>query len=153
MRSLELKILPPAVALITGLLMWLISRATPTLGFTFPAQNVFAIAFAASGAATAISGALTFRRAHTTVNPMKPESASALVDWGVFSITRNPMNLGLLLVLTAWAIFLSNPLAFLFLPAFVLYINRFQIAPEERALASLFGRDFDAYRSRVRRWL
>jgi protein-S-isoprenylcysteine O-methyltransferase Ste14 len=153
MRSLELKIPPPAVALIAGLLMWLISQATPSLGFIFPARNVFAIAFAAAGVVTAISGALTFRRAHTTVNPMKPESASALVNWGVFSITRNPMYLGLLLVLTAWAIFLSNPLALLFLPAFVLYINRFQIAPEERALASLFGKDFESYRSRVRRWL
>jgi protein-S-isoprenylcysteine O-methyltransferase Ste14 len=153
MRSLELKIVPPAVALITGLLMWLISRATPALAFMFPARNVCAIAVAAAGVTTAISGALTFRRAHTTLNPMKPESVSALVDWGVFSITRNPMYLGLLLVLTAWAIFLSNPLAFLFLPAFVLYITRFQIAPEERALTSLFGKDFDAYRSRVRRWL
>jgi len=153
MRSLELKIPPPAVALITGLLMWLVSRATPSVAFTFPARNILVIAIAAAGVATALSGALTFRRAHTTVNPMKPESASSLVNWGVFSVTRNPMYLGLLLALTAWAIFLSNLLAFFFLPAFVLYMNRFQIAPEERALTSLFGKDFDAYRSRVRRWL
>jgi protein-S-isoprenylcysteine O-methyltransferase Ste14 len=133
--------------------MWLVSRATPTLAFMFPARNILVIAIAAAGIATALSGALTFRRAHTTVNPMKPESASALVNWGMFSVTRNPMYLGLLLALTAWAIFLSNPLAFFFLPAFVLYMNRFQIAPEERALTSLFGKDFDAYRSRVRRWL
>jgi protein-S-isoprenylcysteine O-methyltransferase Ste14 len=153
MRSLELKIPPPAVALITGLLMWLVSRATPALGFVFPARNVFAICFAAIGVLTAISGALTFRRAHTTLNPMKPESSSALVNWGVYKLTRNPMYLGLLLVLTGWAIFLSNPPGFLFLPAFVLYINRFQIAPEERVLTSLFGQDFVAYQSRVRRWL
>ena len=153
MRGLELKIPPPAVALVTALLMWLVSRATPAFGFVFPARNVFAISLAAAGVTTAISGVITFRRARTTVNPLKPESASSLVNWGVYSVTRNPMYLGLLLVLTGWAIFLSNLLGFLFLPAFVLYINRFQIAPEERALTSLFGRDFVAYQSRVRRWL
>jgi protein-S-isoprenylcysteine O-methyltransferase Ste14 len=153
MRGLELKIPPPVVALVNALLMWLVSRATPALGFVFPARNVFAIGLAAIGVATAISGVITFRRARTTVNPLKPESASSLVNWGVYTLTRNPMYLGLLLVLTGWTIFLSNPLAFLFLPAFVLYINRFQIVPEERALTSLFGQDFAAYQSRVRRWL
>jgi protein-S-isoprenylcysteine O-methyltransferase Ste14 len=153
MRGLELKIPPPAVALITALLMWLVSRAIPALDFGFPARRVFAIGLAAIGVATAISGVITFRRARTTVNPLKPESASSLVNWGVYTLTRNPMYLGLLLVLTGWAIFLSNPLAFLFLPVFVLYINRFQIAPEERALTSLFRQDFVAYQSRVRRWL
>ncbi len=153
MRGLELKIPPPAVALVTALLMWLVSRATPALGFVFPAYKVFAIGLAVLGVTTAITGVLTFRRARTTVNPLKPESASSLVSWGVYSVTRNPMYLGLLLVLTGWAILLSNLLGFLFLPAFVLYINRFQIAPEERALTALFGQDFAAYQSRVRRWL
>ena len=153
MRGLELKIPPPAVALVTALLMWLVSRFTPVLDFTFPARKILAIALAVLGVTTAISGVITFRRARTTVNPLRPESASSLVNWGVYTLTRNPMYLGLLLVLTGWAIFLSNALAFLFLPAFVLYINRFQIVPEERALTSLFGRDFADYQSRVRRWL
>jgi protein-S-isoprenylcysteine O-methyltransferase Ste14 len=153
MRGLEVRIPPPAVALVTGLLMWLVSRTIPALDFVFPARRVFAIGLAAIGVATAISGVITFRRARTTVNPLKPESASSLVNWGIYSVTRNPMYLGLLLVLTGWAIFLSNLLGFLFLPAFVVYINSFQIAPEERALTSLFGQEFTAYRSRVRRWL
>jgi protein-S-isoprenylcysteine O-methyltransferase Ste14 len=63
------------------------------------------------------------------------------------------MYLGLLLLLLAWAVFLSNPLALLLVPVFVLYINRFQIEPEERALSSLFGGEYAAYRKRVRRWL
>lgn len=153
MRVLELKIPPPAVALVTALLMWLVSRTIPALDFVFPARRVFAIGLAAIGVATAISGVITFRRARTTVNPLKPESASSLVNWGVYTVTRNPMYLGLLLVLAGWAIFLSNVLGFALLPAFVLYINRFQITPEERALTSLFGQDFAAYQSRVRRWL
>ena len=68
-------------------------------------------------------------------------------------MTRNPMYLGFLLVLLGWAIYLSNVLAFLLLPAFILYMNRFQIYPEEKALASLFGEEFASYKSRVRRWL
>ena len=63
------------------------------------------------------------------------------------------MYLGGLIMLLGWAFFLLNALAFVFLPVYVFYINRFQIAPEERALTSLFGETYVAYRARVRRWL
>ena len=153
MRVLELKIPPPAVALVTALLMWLASRFSPVLAFVFPVANLLAVGLAAIGLTVAISGVVTFRLARTTLNPTKPEASSSLVSWGIYRITRNPMYLGLLLELTAWAIFLSNWIAFLFLPVFVIYINRFQILPEERALTSLFAREFVDYQSRVRRWL
>jgi protein-S-isoprenylcysteine O-methyltransferase Ste14 len=153
MRVLELKVPPPAVALVTAVLMWLVSRAAPALAFVFPAGRLFAVGLAAIGLMIAISGAVTFRRARTTLNPTKPEATSSLVSWGIYRVTRNPMYLGLLLVLTGWAIFLSNSLAFLFLPVFIVYINRFQIVPEEQALTSLFAHEFIAYQSRVRRWL
>jgi protein-S-isoprenylcysteine O-methyltransferase Ste14 len=153
MRVLELKIPPPAVALVTAVLMWLASRSSPVLAFVFPVADLLAVGLAAIGLMVAISGVVTFRRARTTLNPTKPEASSSLVSWGIYRITRNPMYLGLLLELTAWAIFLSNWLAFLFLPVFVVYINRFQIVPEERALTSLFAREFVDYQSRVRRWL
>ena len=153
MRVLELKVPPPAVALVAAVLMWLVSRAAPGFAFVFPAGNLFAAGLAILGLITAISGVVTFRRARTTLNPTKPESSSSLVSWGIYRVTRNPMYLGLLLELTGWAIFLSNSLAFLFLPAFIIYINRFQIVPEEQALTSLFAREFVAYQSHVRRWL
>jgi protein-S-isoprenylcysteine O-methyltransferase Ste14 len=63
------------------------------------------------------------------------------------------MYLGFLLVLAGWAVFLSNVLALLILPAFIVYMNRCQIEPEETALALRFGPAFAAYQSRVRRWL
>jgi len=84
---------------------------------------------------------------------MTPQSASALVVSGIYRFTRNPMYVGFLFVLLGWAVWLSNGLSFLFLPAFVLYMNRFQIQPEERALHARFGQEFVAYTSRVRRWL
>ena len=153
MRVLKLKVPPPAVVFVAAVLMWLVSQVLPAFAFVLPARNLFAISLAVVGFVTGISGVLTFRRARTTVNPMKPRSSSSLVIWGVYSVTRNPMYLGGLLILTGWAIFVSNALAFLFLPAYILYINRFQIAPEEEALTSLFGQEFVAYKSRVRRWL
>ena len=153
MRSLELKVPPPAVALVIGVLMWLLTRAAPSLGFVIPASTLIAIILAVAGLAIAIAGVATFAKAKTTVNPTTPQASSSLVSWGIYKVTRNPMYLGLLLELTAWAIFLSNPLPFLLLPVYMIYINRFQIAPEERVLTKLFGSNFAAYQSRVRRWI
>jgi protein-S-isoprenylcysteine O-methyltransferase Ste14 len=152
-RVLELKVPPPALAFAIAALMWLVSRAAPAFGFVLIAHNFFAILLVAAGFLTSISGVATFRRAKTAVNPTKPQSASSMVTWGVYAITRNPMYLGLLIILTGWAIFLSNALAFLFFPAYMVYMDLFQIAPEERALTSLFGQEYVAYQARVRRWV
>ena len=153
MDALKLKIPPPIVALAMGALMWLIARVTPTLTFALPARRALAACVALAGVSTAIAGIVAFRRARTTVNPLRPEKASSLVVFGIYKITRNPMYLGLLLVLLAWALILSNALAFIMLPAFILYMNCLQIGPEEIALASAFGDAFTQYKRRVRRWL
>ena len=100
-----------------------------------------------------LAGGISFRRARTTVNPLKPEAASALVTSGIYRYTRNPMYVGFALWLLAWGLYLASPLVLLGVLGFVLYMNRLQIAPEERALGRLFGADFAAYRQRVRRWL
>ena len=63
------------------------------------------------------------------------------------------MYLGFLLILSGWAIFLTNALVFLLLPLFIFYMNRFQIQPEERALTARFGQAFVSYTARVRRWI
>jgi protein-S-isoprenylcysteine O-methyltransferase Ste14 len=84
---------------------------------------------------------------------MKPDAASSLVADGVYRWTRNPMYLGFLIALAGWAAYLANVASALVLPLFVLYMNRFQIVPEERALAARFGPQFEDYRRSVRRWL
>ena len=151
MRALELKIPPVALVIITAALMWLVSR--PAFGLLLPARRALALGLVVAGAVISALGVVSFRRAGTTVNPIKPETAGSLVVSGIYRRTRNPMYLGFLLGLAGWAVFLSNALAFIFLPVFVLYLNRFQIRREERALASVFGKDFAAYQSKVRRWL
>jgi protein-S-isoprenylcysteine O-methyltransferase Ste14 len=152
MLSLESKVPPPAIILVMAVFMWLIARAAPSLHFEISAHNWLAVLLVSVGFVTGVSGVVTFRKAKTTVNPLKPH-ASSLVTWGVYAISRNPMYLGGLIMLLGWAIFLPNALAFVFLPIYVLYINWFQIAPEERALTSLFGQTYVAYQMRARRWL
>jgi protein-S-isoprenylcysteine O-methyltransferase Ste14 len=153
MHVLELKVPPVALVLVTGGLMWLVARVVPATGFLFLASDLVTMCLAIAGVVTSALGVISFRRARTTVNPMKPEASSSLVTMGIYKLTRNPMYLGFFLVLLGWAVFLSNILAFLCLPAFILYMNRFQIVPEERALAMLFGQAYAAHKARVRRWL
>lgn len=153
MQALELRIPPPVVALLLAIAMWGISRFFTPAVVPWPARVLIAAVIALPGLGIAASGAVAFRRAKTTVNPMKPEATSSLVTSGIYRFTRNPMYVGLLCLLTAWAVLLGAPLAFVGPVIFVPYINRFQIVPEERALAALFGTDYAAYKARVRRWL
>jgi protein-S-isoprenylcysteine O-methyltransferase Ste14 len=152
MLSLESKVPPPAVVMVMAAFMWLISRTARPLHFDLPARTWLAVALVSVGFITGSLGVVTFRKATTTIDPTRPR-ASSLVTWGVYAISRNPMYLGGLVMLLGWSLFLSNALAFLFLPLYVLYIDRYQIAPEERALTSLFGVRYAAYQTRVRRWL
>ena len=153
MRALESKVPPVAAAFLAALLMWLVSRALPAFAFEFPWCEVVAIGLGTVGVVISSLGVLSFRRAGTTVNPIKPGSTTSLVASGVYGMSRNPMYLGFLLLLAAWAVFLSSAPAFLLLPAFAIFIDRFQIVPEERALSAIFGPDFVAYKARVRRWV
>ena len=153
MRTLELKIPPPAVALTVAVTMWTISLAGEPLAVPALVRAVVAGIVALVGGAFSVSGVVSFRRARTTVNPMKPQAASSLVTSGVYRLTRNPMYVGLLLVLIAWAILLSSVWTLVGPPAFLLYITRFQIQPEERVLAGMFGTAYSTYKDKVRRWL
>ena len=153
MRFLELRIPPPIVGLVVGGGMWVVAHLPPILPLPWLARLLVAVVLVTVGAAVAIGGVMSFRRARTTVNPLKPETSVALVSTGVYSFTRNPMYLGMALALLAWAVYLSSVWPLLGPALFALYITRFQIVPEERVLDGLFGASFAAYKKRVRRWL
>lgn len=153
LQALELKIPPPALAVLIAGAMWGVSLLAPLLEMPAFIRVAAAVTIALAGGGFSLAGVISFRRARTTVNPMRPETTSSLVCSGIYSVTRNPMYVGLLLVLVAWAVFLSSAWALLGPLAFAIYINRFQIAPEERVLSAMFGTDYAAYQSRVRRWL
>ena len=153
MRALELKVPPPLVAVLFGLAMWLAARQLPAVDLTGQWRLLFTGICAGFGVSVALLGFLALSQANTTINPVNPEKASAVVTGGVYNYTRNPMYVGLTGLLVGWAIWLSVPWLVLGPVAFMLYLTRFQIIPEERAMSSKFGRDYDEYRKRVRRWL
>jgi protein-S-isoprenylcysteine O-methyltransferase Ste14 len=132
---------------------WILARVCPALDFDFPARGWVAATFALLGMVCSILGVASFRRARTTVNPLKPDSASTLVVSGIYRVTRNPMYLGFLFLLVAELVWLSNAIALFAAAFFVIYMNAFQIVPEEQALARAFGIEFLNYTTRVRRWL
>ena len=153
MRALELKVPPPVAALLVGVAMWAAAHLLPAVDLTSQSRLAIAGVCAGLGVIVAILGVWAFRQAKTTVNPVAPEKASSVVTGGIYSYTRNPMYVGLTAVLVGWAIWLSAPWLFLGPVALMLYLTRFQIIPEERVMSSKFGRDYDQYRKRVRRWL
>jgi protein-S-isoprenylcysteine O-methyltransferase Ste14 len=153
MKGLETLVPPPIVAIVFALLMWGLAHLTPRLDIVDVPRIVAAILLFATGACFELAGLLSFRRARTTFNPMRPQRASALVDTGIYSITRNPMYVGLTLELGAWCCYLAAPVSLLGVLGFVVYIHGLQIRPEERVLIGLFGDEYREYQARVRRWL
>lgn len=150
---LDTRIRPPVVMLLVGAMIWGLARLVPQFAFDSSPQWPLVALFAAAGLVLELLPVLRFSRARTTVNPMRPQTSAHLVVDGLNRYSRNPMYLGQLLLLLAWSVSLGNTIAFLLLPVFPLYITRFQILPEERALAARFGDEYAAYRARVRRWL
>lgn len=155
MRALELRIPPVALTVLTGVGMWASAEAFPTLDVPLPPlwRAGIGVLLVAAGIWIAVAGVGEFRRAATTVNPFSPEASAHLVTGGVYRYSRNPMYLGMLLGLAGWAVALAHLTAPLWLMLYAAYMNRFQIVPEERALAERFGPVFADYRRRVRRWL
>ncbi|WP_414665109.1 methyltransferase family protein [Horticoccus sp. 23ND18S-11] len=151
--KLHLRLPPLALTAIAAGLGWVIARALPAFALELPARYGVAGACGALGLACSILGVAAFRRARTTVNPLTPAATTALVVSGVYRITRNPMYLGFLGVLLAEIAWLANPAALLVAGGFVLYLNRYQIAPEEHALRARFGPAYLSYAARVRRWI
>lgn len=153
MKTLELKIPPLVLVLIVGGLMGLIASISREFLLPLAIRWWGMLMLVVPGLILILAGAWHFRRRGTTLNPLHPETASALVTSGVYRISRNPMYAGFLLCLCGWACYLANRYAVIGPVIFVLYMNYFQIRPEERALQQLFGPEYDAYRRLVRRWL
>jgi protein-S-isoprenylcysteine O-methyltransferase Ste14 len=153
MLNLEHRVPPPVVGLSIAVAMWLLRDVPPVFVVAAWLRESLALVLLAAGVAFDAAGLLAFLRRRTTINPLRPQNASALVTAGVYRFTRNPMYVGMALMLTAWAVHLSALWPFLGPVAFILYMNRFQIAPEERVLRQLFGEAWAAYAARVRRWL
>ena len=153
MKFLENRIPPPLVALVLGVAMWWMTKVQAAFAMDTRLRLALTALAGLIAISFAIAGFVALHRAHTTVNPIHVDQASALVTNGVYRITRNPMYVGLTLLLTAWAIWLAVPWVFAGPVALALFTHCFQILPEERAMEAKFGAEFLAYKQRVRRWL
>jgi len=153
LKALELKVPPVVVVLITAAIMWLIAWPLPGLPLPELLRWAALIIGVIAGAGISLAGVISFKRASTTVNPMTPSASSALITSGIYRHTRNPMYLGFLIALIGWGIYLASMLALIFAWLYTLYMDRFQIEPEERALNEKFGEAFQLYQKQVKRWL
>lgn len=151
--ALELKVPPLLVALIAAAGMYAASHMFPSLGTVFTGNLKGVAALSLVGASLVIAGVAAFRAHCTTVDPLRPARATTIVRTGIYRFSRNPMYLGFVLILAAWAVLLNTVGALPGLPLFVIYMNRFQIRPEEQILAQRFGSDYLDYTRSVRRWL
>jgi len=152
-HPLELKIIPVIQVAIIAAFMYGAAQFLPVSTTLLEYKWLIWSIFIAIGSFFGLAGIVSFYLAKTTVNPEKPEKASTLVTSGIYKVTRNPMYVGLVCFLIAWAAWLGSLYSLVFIVVFVLYMNRFQITPEERALTKLFGQDYQDYCQKVRRWL
>lgn len=153
MKKLERKIPPAVVFIILIVIINRVSHEFTSLTLALPLNAlVFAVCFILAGF-VGVAGVYEFHRANTTIHPVKVEDASTVVQTGIFAYTRNPMYLGLFLLLFGYAYWHQNVLAIVFAFTFIPYMTRFQITPEERALEKLFGEQYRQYKQRVRRWI
>lgn len=153
LENAGVKFPPPFIYLLGLIAAFLLNRAVPLRLATPEPRWMFLLGWAVvlGGLLFSISGVITFRRHRTAITPFKP--ATLIVTTGPYSITRNPMYVGLIGVYAGASLLLDTWWAFALLPVVVLTIDRAVIQREERYLASAFGSDYAAYRARVRRWI
>ena len=150
---MKLKVPPVFQLIFFGLIMWFIQQFTARSDFDFLYRNVLVWFFVLLGILFGISGIYSFRKANTSIDPLRPEKASKLVTGGLYGISRNPMYLGLLFLLIALFFYLRNIFNIPILIGYIWYITEFQIKPEESVLKTHFGEQYREYRAKVRRWL
>ncbi|QWX82602.1 isoprenylcysteine carboxylmethyltransferase family protein [Cellulophaga sp. HaHaR_3_176] len=149
---MHLKIPPIVILLIAGILMYVLAYFLPVGFFDFTGRFYLMYILFGLSSIIAVTSILKFLKNKTTINPVKLEGVSSLVITGIYSFTRNPMYLAMLLLLLVWALYLGNAFNAVLAALFVSYMNKFQIIPEEKALLELFGKEYKNYKISVRRW-
>ena len=145
------KIPPPIVTLAFGLMIYFSRDIFPDINnIIFYVLSLF---FIILGPFILISAVRSFKAEQTTINPININNASSLVISGVFKYSRNPMYLGMVFILLALSFRFNLVGGILFTSIFIMYITKFQIIPEEAAMKSIFGEDFNKYKNKTRRWI
>jgi protein-S-isoprenylcysteine O-methyltransferase Ste14 len=149
---MELKVIPVIQVLIAVMLMVTFTKLSPELKVDWPAQSLVALFLLSVAVFVGISAIISFKKHKTTVNPTKPETSSTVVSSGIYSISRNPMYLAMLISLISLAYYLQHFATLPIILIFISYMTRFQIIPEEKMLTKIFGQQYVDYQKKVRRW-
>ena len=145
------KIPPPIATFICGIAIYS-SRTLFNQFFSYN-NNTISLFLLILGLTVFILAVKAFNRQKTTVNPLEPRQASSLVSSGIFKYSRNPMYLGMLIILLAISFKFNLVGGIVISLFFYLFITKFQILPEEEAMNELFGDEFIEYSTRTRRWI
>ena len=148
---MKTKFPPPLVALTFGFLINYTKNIFPKI--EIKNEIIFGSYMIISGLIIILSAIILFKKYQTTISPLNPSNATKLITDGIYKFSRNPMYLGLLLVLVGISIILNLTGGFFFILLFILYMNLFQIIPEENAMVDLFKDEFLDYKKNVRRWI
>ena len=150
-KKMNNKIPPPIVTFICGIVIYF-SKSFFNQFLSY-SNNTVSLFLLILGLIVFISAVQSFRKQKTTVNPLEPRQASSLVTSGIFKLSRNPMYLGMLIILISIS-FKFNLIGGIFTSLFFYsFITKFQIVPEEAAMNELFGNQFIDYSKKTRRWI
>lgn len=153
MKGLELKIPPPVYALLIATLMWFLNQSVPLIRMLESPANRIGLVIIVLAILVDSSSVYLFFKKRTTINPLKPNNTQGLVTSGLYRYSRNPMYVGLLLILFGFALWLGSITPLIALPLFYWLITNMQIKPEEVILEAKFGQEYLDYKKSVRRWL
>ena len=145
------KVPPPIVTFICGLTIYF-SKSFFNEFFSY-SNNIISLFLLILGLLVFLSAVKSFRRQKTTVNPLEPRQASSLVTSGIFKFSRNPMYLGMLIILLSLSCKFNLIGGMIISLFFYIFITKFQIIPEEAAMNELFGNEFIDYSNKTRRWI
>jgi protein-S-isoprenylcysteine O-methyltransferase Ste14 len=145
------KLLPPAYVLTSIVLMVALHFLAPAARLIPSPWNFLGVIPLAVGIVINIVADTAFRRAGTTVKPF--QASTSLLTTGVYRLSRNPMYLGLVLVVLGIAVVTGSLTPLVVVPIFALLLDRNFIAAEERMLEERFGAAWLEYKNRVRRWI
>ncbi|MFL2721467.1 MAG: methyltransferase family protein [Gammaproteobacteria bacterium] len=144
-------LIPPPIVTIVFLFVIFFTKDLFRFSLTLPSSLGFIIILV--GLMIIFIAARQFKAVDTTINPIKPENASVLVNKGIFSYSRNPMYLGMLLIIIGFSIIHNLMAIIAIMPIWIIYMTYFQIIPEEEAMKILFKEDFVNYCIKTRRWI
>jgi len=119
----------------------------------FPYQHSISLLILSVGIFILMNPVFKFIKSKTTVNPIKFKKVNNLVISGIYKYSRNPMYLGMILIIISTSIFYLNYYSILTPFIFYFWINEFQIKREEIFLQEKFGKEYLSYKSRTRRWI